>query len=76
MTVTIDTEDHIHPLLAKRREIAVIWCVEDVQQIRPDLTEDQCWEVLQDADRHHNAEFGISWSTLEDVAEQLFGDAP
>ena len=66
----------IHELLAQHRQIAHIWSVEDVQSVRPDLTEDQAWEVLQNVDDHKDAELGITWLTLEMAAEQRFGDAP
>jgi hypothetical protein len=36
MTNEID----VHALLAKSRQIAVIWSIEDVQQERPDLNDD------------------------------------
>jgi hypothetical protein len=72
-----DTKDiDIHALLAERRQIADIWSIEDVQEVRPDLTDDQAWEVLQRAERKCDAEFGITWTTLEIIAEDLFGDAP
>jgi hypothetical protein len=69
------TNSEIYDLLATRREIAVIWCIEDVQSVRPDLSEDQCWEVLQLVERHHDANIGICWTTLEIVADMLFGNA-
>jgi len=76
MTNTIDTEIDIHTLLALHRQIAIVWSIEDVQEVRPDLTEDQCWQVLQFAKRGHDAECGINWETLEYVACALFGEAP
>jgi len=69
-------EIDIHRLLAERRQIALIWSIEDVQGLRPDLSEDQCWEVLQDVDHHKDAELGITWLTLKMAADHLFGDAP
>jgi hypothetical protein len=69
-------EIDFHELLAKRKKIAVIWSIEDVQHVRPDLTDDQAWQVLLEVDRRHDAEHGINWQTLEYVAEDLFGDAP
>jgi hypothetical protein len=66
----------IYELLAHNREIAAIWCVDDVQELRPDLSEDQAWEVLQLADRRWDSEFGITWTTIEIIAQELFGDAP
>lgn len=52
--------------------IAVEWCVEDVQSIRPDLTDEQAGAVLQAADRCHNAEVGINWDVLRFHADDLF----
>ena len=65
----------IHDILADRHQIALIWGIEDVQEVCPDLTEEQAWQVLQNADRHHDATIGINWDTLECHAEMLFGDA-
>jgi hypothetical protein len=62
----------IHALLAERKQIAVIWSIEDVQEVRPDLTEDQAWKVLEYVDRKHDAELGVSWITLEIVADDMF----
>jgi len=69
-------EIDVHALLAARRQIAPIWSVEDVQSVRPDLTDDQAWEVLQYAERRHDAEIGINWEVLSCHAELVHGDAP
>jgi hypothetical protein len=69
-------EFDIHEILAERRLIGLLWGVEDVQEVRPDLSDDQCWEVLQQVDDQKDAGLGITWFTLEMAAEQLFGDAP
>jgi len=66
----------IHELLVKSRQIAAIWSIEDVQSIRPDLSEEQAWEVLQRVDRHQDSELGITWLTLGTAAKDLFDDAP
>jgi hypothetical protein len=66
----------IQALLAERKQIAAIWSIEDVQDVRPDLSEEQAWEVLQEADHRHDAELGITWLTLECIAEDLFGSEP
>jgi hypothetical protein len=66
-----DTND-AHQLLAKHRMIGVVWCIEDVKEVRPHLTDDQAWEVLQEVERKHNAELGISWMTLEIFADDMF----
>lgn len=52
--------------------ICSIWQVEDVQERRPDLTVEQCREVLRSIERHHNAEIGINWDVIDAVADFLF----
>ncbi|MGE3999014.1 MAG: hypothetical protein AB7I48_02265 [Planctomycetaceae bacterium] len=69
-------ETDIHAILAAHRQIAAIWSIEDVQSVRPDLTEEQCWQVLQAAYRYHDATIGINWDVLSCHAEMLFGFAP
>jgi len=71
---SIDVNLHVHQLLAKHRSIAAIWCIDDVKGIRPHLTDDQAWEVLEEAGRKHDAEYGISWTTLEVFADMMFPD--
>jgi hypothetical protein len=63
---------YVHDLLAKHRQIAAIWAIEDVKGVRPHLTDDQAWEVLEQLGDKHDAEWGISWTTLETVADDLF----
>jgi hypothetical protein len=65
-----------HELLAGNRLIAHIWGTEDVQDVRPDLDDDQAWQVLQTLERQLNSEYGISWQTIEDTAEELYGPRP
>ena len=76
MNLIIQTDCDIHATLAERREIAIIWRIEDVMEVRPDLNEDQCWQVLQNVDRHHDATIGVNWDVLDCVANMLFGNAP
>ena len=72
MTDDID----IHAIVATRRQIAVLWSIEDVQEVRPELSEEQCWEGLQAARRYHDATIGINWDVLGCHADMLFGFAP
>ena len=68
-----DTDNiDIDAILAKRGQIAVPWSIEDVQGIRPHLTTEQAWKVLEEVKRKHDAELGISWITLETWADELF----
>jgi hypothetical protein len=62
----------INDLLAQRRQVAVIWSTEDVLGVRPDLTDDQAWQVLQQCRDHHDCELGFNWLLIETVAEDLF----
>lgn len=62
----------IHKLLNERRQIAVIWCVDDVQAMRPDLNDDQAWEVLLECRRFHDLEIRFTWLC---VADSLFPSA-
>lgn len=52
--------------------ISIIWTVEDVQAVRPDLSEDQALEVLQCAEDKHDAEIGINWTVLQILADTMF----
>jgi len=63
---------YIHDLLIKHHQIATIWSIEDVHDVRPDLTDEQAWEVLEYVGRKHDAEWGITWTTLETVADDMF----
>jgi hypothetical protein len=65
-----------HAILAARRQIAAGWSIEDVQEIRPDLTDEQARKVLQAVERNHDATIGINWDVLQYHADKLFGGAP
>ena len=54
------------------KQISIVWSVEDVQSIRPDLSDEQAMEVLQEAKNRHDSSIGISWTTLEIWAQELF----
>lgn len=62
----------VHQLLSARKQVAVIWCTEDVQSIRSDLTDDQAWQVLQQCRCVHDCEIGFTWLLIEMVADDLF----
>ena len=56
------------------RSISIVWHVEDVLHVRPDLTELQALEVLEAAKHNHDATIGINWDVLTVTAECLFGE--
>ena len=62
-------------LLEAYGHIAALWCVADVAILRPDLTEAQCWEVLDKCQHEHDAGVGINWDVIEDAAEELFPES-
>lgn len=73
---TPKVDDDYEAQLAAKRLMAFVWSVDDVQSVRPDLTDEQAWEVLLLAKHGHDANFGISWDVLSTLAEALYGDAP
>lgn len=52
--------------------IIITWHISDVQEIRPDLTDEQAREVLFAAKRNHDANEGINWEVLRTHAAFLF----
>lgn len=52
--------------------ISITWSIDDVQEVRPDLTKDQCREVLAAVGDRHDATLGVNWDTLSIIADQLY----
>lgn len=74
---TFDLSDNsIHEMLADRHEIALIWSTQDVLKVRPDLSSESAWEVLQACERQHDALVGMSWDVIRCVANELFPSLP
>jgi len=65
-------EIDVHALLAERRQVAVVWSIEDVLGIRPDLKPEQAWDVLTACRDQHDCEWGFTWTFLKDIADDLF----
>ncbi len=59
-------------LLARRREVAVVWSTEDVLGVRPHLTESQAWAVLGHCERIHDCNYGFTWDLLKTVADEMY----
>lgn len=66
----------IHELLAENRIIGHLWGVEDVQGVRPDLNDDQAWQVLQTVERRLDSQYGMNFDTIEIIADELYGAKP
>lgn len=63
-------------LLAERHAIAIVWSVDDVRQMRPDLTHHQAWAVLLFCQRTYDCDVGITLPVLKRAAITLFGEEP
>lgn len=57
---------------ALSNQIAVVWNIEDVREVRSDLDDASAWTVLQSLIRDHDACFGINWDVIRCVADELF----
>lgn len=66
------TESMVQEILPLVKEIAIYWHIEDIQDRRPDLTEEQASTVLQRLKKNHDANIGINWEVIDIVADILF----
>jgi hypothetical protein len=65
----------IRSILAERRQIAILWTVDDVQAVRPDLDEDQAWKLLQQIEHDHDGDYGLTFDAIKSASQNLFPDA-
>ena len=54
------------------QEIEIKWHIEDIQSIRPDLSDEQASIVLTHLHRNHDASVGINWEVIETEADILY----
>lgn len=52
--------------------IEIIWNIDDVLEVRPDLTKEQAREVLHALRRYHDAELGINWDVIYWTAHEIY----
>jgi hypothetical protein len=69
---TAITEYQVRMWLRETRQVAIHWGIEDVQNVRPDLNADQAYDVLLECERKHDANWGLTWTFLKDIADELF----
>jgi hypothetical protein len=62
-------------LVDTKTQMAIIWSIEDVQEVRPDLNDEQAGEVLSRVEDIHDCNCGITWDTLSIVADDMFPEA-
>lgn len=68
--ISVLIEEHKRRLDADH--IYIMWCTDDVKGRRPDLTDDQCREVLSTLEWEHDGDVGITLVGIESVAAHLF----
>jgi|GEM_PF-3454351 len=62
----------IGQLIAEHSAIALVWDAAHVRDQRPDLTNEQAWEVLQECERSWDRLNDPMLETIRQVAENLF----
>jgi hypothetical protein len=66
------TDEEIKTHLATTGRSALFWGIDDVKSVRPDLTDEQCEQVLDRCEHKHDASIGINWYVIEAHADWLF----
>jgi hypothetical protein len=67
-TQDVDIDD----LLAENQAIAIVWDIQHVKDQRPDLGDEQAWEVLQECQRCHERLNDPLLETIRQVADNLY----
>lgn len=70
--ITDITEADIRRILAERGDIALFWAADDVRLQRPDLSGEAAFAVLQACERAYDPRVGVTFATIERVANELF----
>lgn len=58
--------------IEERDTIKLSWHISDVQDRRPDLTDEQAREVLQVVSRENDANLGVDWDFIDHWANELY----
>jgi len=66
------TDAEIRAYLDTTGRIAIFWGIDDVKSVRPDLTDDQCMQVLDRCEHEHDAGIGINWDVIQFHADFMF----
>jgi hypothetical protein len=61
-----------NPAPTRPSEMLYGWTIKNVQTVRPHLTEEQAWEVLDRASLRTDYNHGICFALLERIADDLF----
>jgi hypothetical protein len=68
----IEFIEQFRTLLAEKGYVASLWHTDDVQALRPDLSDEQSMVVLEECIDRHDAEIGINWYVMGVHADNLF----
>jgi hypothetical protein len=69
----IPAEEHLRAALAELGyHCVILWHIDDVKGLRPDLTDEQCVEVLMQCRDRHDATIGVNWDVIRFHADDLF----
>lgn len=52
--------------------IQIKWHISDILSRRPDLTDEECVEVLRSLKNNHDATIGINWETIDQTIDLLY----
>jgi hypothetical protein len=58
--------------MSSKKFIRIKWHIDDVLSVRPDLTDLQAYQVLEDIKKNHDATIGVNWEVIEIVSDILF----
>ena len=81
-TITVEIPDNMPDHIAKEKFSRLFsndwiidwWHISDVQGERPDLTDEQAREVLNMVACRRDAEIGINWEFIQEIADELFDE--
>lgn len=54
------------------RSISIIWHIEDIKAVRPDLNDEQASRVLTKLKQTHDATIGINWEVIDAICDSEF----
>ena len=56
-----------------KREISFVWGIDDVFEVRPDLSPDQAMTLLERVNKLYDPNVGVNYNTIRMTAYDLFG---
>lgn len=62
-------------LFTSRGEVPFIWSIHDVRRVRPDLSDNEAFTVLEALQLGHDSNYGVTWDTISYAADTLFGES-